>query len=227
MDYIMSDLHGQYDKYIAMIRRLDLQKDDTLYILGDTVDRGPEGIRILFDLMTRKNVVVLRGNHDWTAYKLLKQVAEGSPSVKSTEFTEAFALWLEDGGSSTWEEFKVLAPLERTEVLRFIDSFVLFEELTVDGRQYFLSHSVPEAERFNDSSRWVLDDFLWGKPDYGTVYDESMVIVTGHTPTDLIEEGYEGRIWKKNNHIAIDCGAGFGGPVGCICLQTGEEFYQR
>lgn len=25
----------------------------------------------------------------------------------------------------------------------------------------------------------------------------------------------------------MDCGAGFGGPVGCICLQTGEEFYQR
>ena len=225
MNYVMSDLHGQYDKYIAMINRLKLQ-EDTVYIIGDIVDRGIGGIRILKDLMTRKNVVILRGNHDWTAYRLLKQIAEKSPLVKSDKFTEAFALWLEDGGYSTWEEFKKLSEQERTEVLKFMDSFALYEELTVSGRRYFLSHTVPGAARFNDESAWTQDDFIVGKPDYDRVYDKNIIIVTGHTPTNLIEKGYEGRIWKKNNHIAIDCGAGFGGPVGCICLETGEELYQ-
>ena len=49
--------------------------------------------------------------------------------------------------------------------------------------------------------------------------------MTGHTPTGLIEKASAGRIYRKNNHIAIDCGAVFGNPLGCICLDTGEEFY--
>lgn len=32
-------------------------------------------------------------------------------------------------------------------------------------------------------------------------------------------------VHKKNNHIAIDCGASFGGKLGCICLDTLEEYY--
>ena len=29
----------------------------------------------------------------------------------------------------------------------------------------------------------------------------------------------------KNNHIAIDCGAGFDKPLGCIRLDDMAEFY--
>lgn len=42
MIYVMSDLHGRYDLYIKMLERLNLQKPDMLYILGDFVDRGPD-----------------------------------------------------------------------------------------------------------------------------------------------------------------------------------------
>jgi len=52
-------------------------------------------------------------------------------------------------------------------------------------------------------------------------------IVTGHTPTGLIDAAYNGRVWKGNNHIAIDCGAVFGGVLGCLCLDTMEEFYVK
>lgn len=35
----------------------------------------------------------------------------------------------------------------------------------------------------------------------------------------------KGKIWMGNNHIAIDCGAVFLGTLGCLCLDTFEEFY--
>lgn len=41
----------------------------------------------------------------------------------------------------------------------------------------------------------------------------------------LIGPAYKGRIYKNNNHIAIDCGAVFGGRLGCLCLDTMKEFY--
>ena len=72
MIYAMSDLHGCYDKYIKMLEKINFGDDDTLYILGDIVDRGPDGIKILQDVMKRKNVVALRGNHDFLAHYILK-----------------------------------------------------------------------------------------------------------------------------------------------------------
>ena len=40
MIYVMSDIHGMYDKYIEMMDLIDLKETDTLYILGDIIDRG-------------------------------------------------------------------------------------------------------------------------------------------------------------------------------------------
>lgn len=52
-------------------------------------------------------------------------------------------------------------------------------------------------------------------------------VITGHTPTQTIEDNPRpGFIYRKNNHIAIDCGAHYpGGRLAAICLETGEEFY--
>lgn len=60
-----SDLHGQYETYKAITKRL--KNKDKLYILGDVIDRGPGGIKILQDIMRRKSrgqVEFLVGNHE-------------------------------------------------------------------------------------------------------------------------------------------------------------------
>ena len=67
MIYVMSDLHGCYDKYIAMLEKIKLKYDDTLYILGDVIDRGPDGVKILLDMITHHNIVPLLGNHKYAA----------------------------------------------------------------------------------------------------------------------------------------------------------------
>ena len=54
-----------------------------------------------------------------------------------------------------------------------------------------------------------------------------MLVISGHTPTQLIEENPRpGYIYRHNNHVAIDCGACFaGGRLAAFCLDSGEEFY--
>ena len=64
----MSDLHGCYDKYNLMLEKIQFNKDDTLYVLGDVVDRGDDGIKILLDMMTRPNIVPILVNHEYMAY---------------------------------------------------------------------------------------------------------------------------------------------------------------
>lgn len=42
MYYVMSDLHGCYKEYQKALEMIHFNAQDTLYVLGDVVDRGPE-----------------------------------------------------------------------------------------------------------------------------------------------------------------------------------------
>lgn len=63
MVYAVSDLHGDLIMYNHIVNQL--KEDDTLYIVGDIIDRGNSGIAILQDVMKRPNVELLLGNREW------------------------------------------------------------------------------------------------------------------------------------------------------------------
>ena len=60
--YVISDIHGEYDKFITLLEKIDLKDSDTLYILGDVVDRGPNPVKTLLKLMEMPNVVLFHKN---------------------------------------------------------------------------------------------------------------------------------------------------------------------
>lgn len=227
MIYAMSDLHGCYDKYIKMLEKIRFNENDTLYILGDIVDRGDGGIKILQDMMTRRNVFCIRGNHDYLAYRLLKLLSQPSDMYDSEKTLELYQMWLYDGGSPTYEAFIELSPEEQRKILSYMNSFFIYDEISANGKSFFMAHTVPEKERMQDFDKLMWQEFIVGEPEYEKEYFPDKFIVTGHTPTGFIEPKYKGKIWHGNNHIAIDCGAVFGNPLGCICLDTLEEFYME
>ena len=65
MVYVISDIHGCYDEYIELLKKINFCDEDELYILGDVVDRGAEPIKVLQDMMLRANVYPILGNHDY------------------------------------------------------------------------------------------------------------------------------------------------------------------
>ena len=224
MIYAMSDLHGCYEKYIAMLDTIQFSEQDTLYVLGDVVDRGNGGIRLLQDMQSRPNVVPLRGNHDCMAYRMLSALINDCMG-DSDRFLQLYELWLHDGGAPTYEAFAALTPAQQAQILTYLNSFLIYDEIAVGGNTFFLTHTVPEKERMLRFDKLLWQEFIAGEPDYDQEYYPDKYLVTGHTPTGLIDPACAGRIFRRNRHIAIDCGAVFGKSLGCICLDTLEEFY--
>lgn len=232
MIYVMSDLHGCYDQYRKMLEQIRLQDEDTLYVLGDLVDRGNRNVDLILAVASRKNIRPLMGNHDYMAALMLKvyglkegQEKEADSLQNKPESRDLFESWLKDGGETTWKELMELPVAERQLILRFLQSLPLFTEFQLEDRVFHLSHTVPEKAVLMDVRGLTPSDFIFSRAEYDKVYFPDKILVTGHTPTGLIDPTSSGRIWQKNNHIAVDCGAVFGGPLGCICLDTGEEFY--
>lgn len=74
-NYVISDIHGYYGSYLDALNMLSPQ--DTLFILGDVIDRGNNGIAILQDIISRKKasqnpkIIFLLGNHEWQMLQCL------------------------------------------------------------------------------------------------------------------------------------------------------------
>lgn len=232
--YCVSDIHGDYNKYMKMLQKINLRDKDSLYVLGDVIDRGSGSLKILQDMMMRINVFPIIGNHEYMAIGclkfLLKPIAEEEIKKIDKEIIQELTEWQNVGGQSTINEFHRLSPEEKEDIIDYLEEFVLYEEITVGGRDYVLVHAGLDGfspERSLDD--YHLSEVVFKCPDYSKVYFDDKILVTGHIPTAYIEENTNSnRIFKANNHIAIDCGCSMGlddSRLGAICLDTGEEFY--
>ena len=231
--YVISDIHGEYDKFQALLEKIGLRDEDTLYVLGDVVDRGPHPVRTLLRLMEMPNVVPIVGNHELMALRCLPFLREEITDELLDRLGDddflALQNWIQNGAGTTLREFRALSREMQDEVLDFMRDFLAYAEVETAGQRFLLVHAgLGHFRPGKPIEAYALDDLVWERPDYGTRYFKDMEVVSGHTPTQLITENpRRGFIFRANGHIAIDCGACFkGGRLAAICLETGEEFYE-
>ena len=118
------------------------------------------------------------------------------------------------------------------EIMEYLTDFELYQEVSVNGKEYLLVHGgLGNYRKDKDMEEYDLHELVWSRIDYEKSYYEDFYdyIITGHTPTLTIPGmATPASVYRKNQHIAIDCGACFeGGRLAAICLDTGEEFYSQ
>lgn len=237
MTYAMSDLHGEYDKYKMMLELINFSDEDTMYINGDICDRGGESAKIYLDIMSRNNVFIIKGNHEVIAEAhleyLLKEHHENEINILELFSERDLWLWFENGGDTTVISLFDEPQENRLRILEFIKSLPYYRTVDVNGKHYVMVHgglgNYQAGTKIEDLSRV---DLVWSQPDFNGLYfdDSNTYLVVGHTPTFLLREPTEkATIYRgKGDVIAIDCGAAYPeyfGRLGCLCLDTGEEFY--
>ncbi len=227
MTYIVSDLHGCFEQFKKLLKEIRFNDNDIMYVLGDIVDYGDESIELLCDLSMRYNVIPLVGDHDLRALRLLRALDDmlkgGAPDPEILgEMTE----WITDGGQKTMEGFKALDEDMKEGVLEYLEDLSLYEEVTVKGRKYLLVHAgIADFDPDTPMDDYMPEDLIYEPADLERVYFDDVTLVVGHTPSYTVEGADKGKIFYGEGVILMDCGAAFGETLGCLCLETGKEYY--
>ena len=222
MTYVISNIHGQYEKFKSLLAQISFKESDTLYILGDLLDYGEESMELIADLSIRLNVFCIAGEHDYLAARMLKGFSNmlQSGAAPSEDYIAEMTAWVQDGGQPTLEAFRSLDADQREGVIEYLEEMTLFEEVEVKGERYLLVHAgIANYSPDTDLEDYMPEDFFAEPLDASYPLVEGTTVVVGHVPTK------SGRIERGEGSIFLDCGAGEGGRLGCLCLESGEEFY--
>lgn len=231
--YVVSDIHGEADRFHAMLQKIHFSDNDTLYILGDVVDRGSDGVSLLREIMKTPNMKMLLGNHE---FMCLRYFAPDAPEKHIQH-------WNRNGNAPTLEGFHKLTEPEKEETLAFLRSLPTHFEPIINGKKFYLVHGLPADTVYDE---------VWFRPYKNPVREmPDCQIIVGHTPVscfvhteteaysrsdeeerayvqELHERGELLSIFHHPQYIDIDCCCGYDFPnrrLACIRLEDMTEFY--
>ncbi len=233
MQYIVGDIHGCYREYQSLLKKIHFSDEDELYILGDAMDRGPEPVRVLQDIMNRPNVYYILGNHDIAFYLLMKKLwvevtDENVETQLNVDLLRQYQGWVSDGGSTTIEQFRKLSRDAQADLLDYLSEADTYQVLEYEDKTYILVHGgLGNFSEDKDMEAYELVELVEERADYTKRYfkDENIYLVTGHTPTTFIEGWAKPEVYRKNGHIALDCGCVGTGVLAAYCVDTQEVIY--
>lgn len=225
--YVMSDLHGEEKLFHTMLKQIQFSDKDQLYIIGDVIDRGANGIDLLLEIMETPNIQMILGNHEYMMLQYL------SPDATEVDVRR----WNKNGNAPTLEAFRKLEPELQKKVLAFLHSCPVHTDLNVDDNPFFLVHGFPGKD---------VHDCVWQRPALDTKNPiPRTTLIVGHTPVpnllypsmedneiiaEMTAKGTLPEILHATGFIDIDCGCSFDKPLktlGCLRLNDMTAFYEH
>lgn len=250
MFYAISGINGDYEAYKRALKKLKFQNlddikeedimneeavistlegEDVLYVLGNIIGAGKGSLKILQDMMSRDNVIAVVGENEYriaASLKALDDHIRSTGDVPPQAIMDRITSMLGDGLTEVVEEFVKLDDDEREDIVDYIDeiSEEAFLEVVMARRKFVLVHAgIRGFDPHKELDEYEVEDFVTEPADLDKTYYKNRTLVVGHVPTTEIDGS--GRIVRKNNNVAIDCGCGKGGRLGIYCLNNDSEMY--
>ena len=165
--FAIGDIHGCDIALEGVLGQIEPTADDTLVLLGDIIDRGPNSARcieILLDLKQKCDLILLMGNHEEMLFEALEN---GIPNSR----------WLRYGGEQMVGSYGGRVQNIPPPHLDFLTDSVLFHE--TDSTIFVhanLDPELPPAEQSIECLRWR---HLTG---FEMPHNSGKRVVCGHTP---------------------------------------------
>ena len=202
-NYVIADIHGNYDGFKELLKTVNYGDNDTLIILGDIVDGGPKTRQCINLALSLPNMTFLKGNHDEWFLKW----SLGGPEL---------SIWVDQGGRATLNSYEY----NRKKVLK------THIDMIKDAPYYLIKNNilfvhggflpdVPIETQSPDLLTWDRNIISYAKDNIIEGYDKVFI---GHTSTQF----YGNTITpiRANNLIMCDTGGGWTGKLSLIDIDT-------
>lgn len=210
----ISDIHGCYKTFRELLEeRIQLTKNDSLYLLGDYIDRGPDSKAVIDYILQLQHdgyhVDCLRGNHE-------QMLLDATSSLNMLQ------MFRRNGGKQTLESYGCTVA-----ELRFHRHFKFFQNLKyyIELDNYYLVHAGFNFRTTNPfldtySMLWIRN---WHHRIDKSVLD-GKIIVHGHTP--IRENRILSMKAEMNQTLFMDIDAGcFNYKKMCALDLTNQKLY--
>lgn len=215
----ISDIHGCLKTFRALVEeKVQLTTDDTLYLLGDYIDRGPDSKGVIDYILELQNsgytVQCLTGNHEQMLLDALNRLID--PFIVD--------LFLRNGGKETLESYGLtLVDFLSHPHLEFFKNLKWFIELD----DYILVHA---GFRFDDGEMFYnRNAMIWERNWYRKIDKTQLdgkIIVHGHTPQSVQDIKAMKHNMAINQYINIDAGCFRTGKMCALDLTNRELYFQ-
>jgi len=189
----IGDIHGHYVGLRHLLDRVAPSSDDSVYFVGDLIDRGPQSAKVV-NYVRQQGFPCVLGNHEQLLLDAFAKTREASQTLQA---------WLYSGGQSTLASYDHDVDL-LTEHLEWFRTLPLYRDL---GDIWLVhagvSPSLPIAEQTSEECCWIRDAFH-SAPN---PYFQDKLIITGHTITFTFPDIEPGQIVEGPGWLDIDTGA--------------------
>ena len=226
MEYCLSDPHGCYSLVCRLLEKLKFGGGDTLYVLGDVIDKGPESVRLLRLLLSLPNVHCIAGNHEYDFLKYYRGLMRHARDYDAV--LEKLRGYFTDGalldGETVDEMERLPYYIERESWLGVHAGLPLLADGTL------LPPEKASIEELVYDRRFKEVDVL---PQRGKC------VLYGHTPVRYLTGRDEILLYPREGarrgstniadyaKVHLDMMTAKSGVLGCICLNDCRCFYVR
>ncbi len=200
----IGDIHGCSTALRALIGAIDPRAEDTIIVLGDFIDYGPDSkgvVEQLMDLSQRCELITVMGNHE----EMLLTALDSRSELK---------YWLNCGGERTLDSYGYvpggdLIPDAHLRFIRSCRNYYETESHIFVHANY--DHRLPMNRIGSTRLRW---EFL--EPHRQCPHFSGKRVVVGHTPQ------VSGEILDLGFLICIDTDCSRGGWLTALDVETGR-----
>ena len=221
--YVCSDLHGEYDLFVKLLKEISFTLEDEMYIIGDIIDKGTNSLKLLDFIMQHQNIHCVMGNHEQAFMDYCYSVTQNNPDATDDEILNKFQLYFPyDNFKLTWE------------IYEYIESLPYY----IETKKFICVHAGFETDANGDilpleyqSTKFMVYDRSFKDKNIKNTFGKPILI--GHTP--CYYDNPDRTIIKSPNinstnildytKIRLDTGAPFTHLLGCLRIEDMKEFY--
>ena len=223
--YVCSDIHGYYDLFMKALEEINFNNNDKLYILGDMIDKGNQGVKLLEYIIHHNNIHCIIGNHEQFFLNYYRNIMNDYNGDNRDEILEKINKYFsEDESHITWE------------ILNYLDDLPYY----IDHKKFIGVHAGMKPDEHGvlidvhlQGANSLLYDRYFKDMDYTNPFGKPVLF--GHTPCFYDNEtGYfikTPNINSKNildyTKIQLDAGVEYLDMLGVLRIDDMKEFYVR